>query len=69
LLKEDAWLTAKGIGTVPLIVTYDDYRAVQGVLFPHRISSFSRLSGKQATGVQKIDLNPKVADSEFAVPR
>ncbi len=30
LLKEEGWITAKGLGTVPRSVAYDDYREVAG---------------------------------------
>ena len=49
LLREEAWLTAKGVGTVPISLEFEDYRNVGGVMLPFRLKSESRLTGKQVT--------------------
>ena len=54
LLREEAWITAKGAGTVPLSVEYEDYRNVSGVMLPFRLKSESRLTGKQVTEFTEI---------------
>ena len=54
LLKEEVWITVKGLGTVPLTVEYEDYRNVSGVMLPFRLKSESRLTGKQITEFTEI---------------
>jgi hypothetical protein len=57
LLKEEAWITAKGAGTVPLSVAFEDYRDVSGVMLPFRLKSESRLTGKQVTEFSEMKAN------------
>ncbi len=67
LLKEETWTTSKGIGTVPLTVTFEDYKEVAGVLFPYRTSSDSRLTGKQVTEVKEAKANVPVTEKAFQI--
>jgi CubicO group peptidase (beta-lactamase class C family) len=67
LLKEDAWVTARGIGTVPLTVRYEDYRKVAGVQLPFRWTSESRLTGKQI--LQFTEAIPKTGETKRRGPR
>ena len=46
LKKEEGWITAGGIGTVPISIRFDDYREVAGVKLPFRSTSESALTGK-----------------------
>jgi CubicO group peptidase (beta-lactamase class C family) len=57
LLREEAWLTAKGVGTVPLSLEYEDYRNVSGVMLPFRLKTESRLTGKQVTEFTEMKAN------------
>ena len=41
LKKEEAWITASGVGTVPISILFDDYREVAGVKIPFRSTSES----------------------------
>jgi CubicO group peptidase (beta-lactamase class C family) len=54
LLREEAWVTAKGVGTVPLSIEYEDYRNVSGVMLPFRLKTESRITGKQVTEISEI---------------
>jgi CubicO group peptidase (beta-lactamase class C family) len=65
LRKEEAWVTAKGVGTVPLTVRYDDYREVAGVLLPFRMTSESAVTGKQMMQFNEAMPNPKVGADLF----
>jgi hypothetical protein len=67
LLKEEAWVTAKGVGTVPLTVHYEDYRKVAGVPIPFRLTSESRLTGKQV--VRVTEAIPKAEETKRRGPR
>ncbi len=46
LLREDGWITVKGVGTVPLTARFEDYRLVGDVQLPFRLTSESAVSGK-----------------------
>jgi hypothetical protein len=68
LLKEEAWITAKGVGTVPITIRYEDYREVAGVLLPFRLVSASSVSGKQVMQFTEARANPEVRADTFALP-
>jgi hypothetical protein len=68
LLKEDGWVTAKGQGTVSLTVRFADYREVDGVKIPFRLSSESRLTGKQIIQYAEARANPEIRKGTFALP-
>ena len=69
LLKEEAWVTAKGVGTVPLTIQYEDYRDVAGVQIPFRLSSASALTGNQSTQFSEAKANPALNADTFVVPK
>jgi hypothetical protein len=68
LVKEDAWVTAKGAGTIPLTVRFEDYRDVAGVKIPFRLTSESRLTGKQVTQFTEATPNAEIRGDTFALP-
>ena len=68
LKKEEAWITASGVGTVPISILFDDYREVAGVKIPFRSTSESALSGKQTFQVSEAKANPPINEKTFAVP-
>jgi CubicO group peptidase (beta-lactamase class C family) len=69
LLKEETWLTVKGLGTVPFTLEYQDYREVAGVRLPFRVISRSRLTGRQVMQITEAKANPKLPDGAFAPPK
>jgi CubicO group peptidase (beta-lactamase class C family) len=69
LAKEEAWVTAKGVGTVPLVVRYDDYREVAGVRLPFRMTSESAVTGKQTMQFDQATPNPKLGADTFTIPQ
>jgi hypothetical protein len=69
LLKEEAWITAKGVGTAPLTVVYEDYREVAGVQIPFRLTSESRLTGKQIMQFTEAKPNTAIHKDTFALPK
>jgi CubicO group peptidase (beta-lactamase class C family) len=69
LLKEDTWTTGKGIGTVPLAVTFADYREVAGVILPFRTTSESRLTGKQVAQLKEVNVNANFAKDAFELSK
>jgi hypothetical protein len=69
LLKEEAWITAKGVGTVPFTVLFEDYREVAGVQLPIRLKSESRLTGKQIMQVTEAYANVIIRRETFALPK
>jgi CubicO group peptidase (beta-lactamase class C family) len=69
LLKEEAWVTVKTAGTVPLTVCYEDYREVAGVKVPFRLTSESRLTGKQIMQFTEARPNVEIGTDTFALPK
>jgi hypothetical protein len=68
LLKEEAWVTVKAAGTVQLVVRYEDYREVAGVKIPFRLTSESRLTGKQVMQFTEATPNAEIRADTFALP-
>jgi CubicO group peptidase (beta-lactamase class C family) len=68
LLKEDAWLTVKGVGTVPHSFRYEDYRDVAGVPIPFRLINETALTGRHVVQFTKATANPEVPTGAFALP-
>jgi len=66
LLKEDAWITAKGVGTVPHAILYEDYRDVDGVPLPFRYINDSALTGHQVVQLTEAKANPEVPAGTFS---
>jgi CubicO group peptidase (beta-lactamase class C family) len=69
LVKEEAWITAKGVGTVALTLRYEDYREVAGVLLPFRLTSESAITGKQVMQFTEARANPEIRQDTFAMPK
>jgi CubicO group peptidase (beta-lactamase class C family) len=69
LLKEEAWVTAKGMGTVPLTVHCENYREVAGVKLPFRLISQSRVTGKQTMQFTEAKANREIQEDTFALPK
>jgi hypothetical protein len=69
LRREEAWITAKGVGTVPLTVLYDDYREVSGVQLPFRLTSESAVTGKQIMQFTEAKPNPEISATTFSLPK
>jgi hypothetical protein len=68
LLKEESWITAKGVGTIPRSVVYEDYRAVAGVQLPFRLTTESAVTGKQVMQFAECRPNPVINAATFALP-
>jgi hypothetical protein len=68
LVKEEAWVTVRGVGTVGLTVRYEDYREVAGVKVPFRLTSESRLTGKQVMQFTEAKPNVAIREDTFALP-
>jgi CubicO group peptidase (beta-lactamase class C family) len=69
LRKEETWVTAKGVGTVPLTIRYDDYREVAGVQLPFRMTSESAVTGKQVMQFDEARPNPEIRADTFALAK
>jgi len=69
LFKEEAWITSKGIGTVPLSIEFGDSREVGGVLMPFRVASDNVLTGRQVGHSTEVEANPKLADNAFSISK
>jgi CubicO group peptidase (beta-lactamase class C family) len=69
LLKEEGWITAKGLGTVPRSVAYDDHRTVAGVKLPFRLTTESAVTGKQVMQFAECTPNPVINATTFALPK
>jgi outer membrane lipoprotein-sorting protein len=56
---------------VPFVSEIGDYRAVDGLVFPHRIDTGPRghSDGWQRVEFDKIEINPSLDDSRFAMPK
>jgi hypothetical protein len=65
LVREDAWITAKGVGTVPYILRFDDYREVAGVKMPFRLSTESAVTGRQVMQFTEAKPNPDIDEGSF----
>jgi CubicO group peptidase (beta-lactamase class C family) len=68
LKKEEGWITASGLGTVPISIRMDDFRDVAGVKVPFRSTSDSALTGKQTFQLTEAKANPPISEKTFAVP-
>ncbi len=68
LRKEEAWTTAKGLGTVPIVFRYEDYREVAGVPIAFRLASENPLTGKQVMQFSEAKANPEISAETFALP-
>jgi hypothetical protein len=68
LKKEEGWITASGLGTVPISIRFDDYRDVAGVKVPFLLTSESALTGKQSFQVTEAKANPPISEKTFAMP-
>ncbi len=60
--------TSIGGRTIKIVTRYEDYRPVNGVLLPHRITVTSDGHAVQETRVEQIEANPELADDAFAQP-
>jgi len=69
LLKDEAWITAKGIGTVPVTIRYDDYREIAGVKLPFRLTGESAVTGKRIMQFDEAKPNPEISAETFALPK
>lgn len=69
LLKEDTWITAKGLGTFPRTNRYEDYRDVAGVRLPFRMITESPITGKQVLQITDAKANPQLSAEMFSVSR
>ena len=69
LLKEESWITSKGVGTVPLTTEFEDYRDVAGVRIPFRLKTESRLTGKQVMQFTEAKGNVEINDETFRLPK
>lgn len=54
VVREESWITSKGVGTIPMTFKYSDYRPVAGVMLPFRAESKSALTGTQVTQYNDI---------------
>lgn len=58
LLKEESWLTIKGLATFPRTNKFEEYRQVDGVWFPFRFVTNSAVTGEQSIAYSAIVANP-----------
>jgi hypothetical protein len=69
LLKEEGWITAKGLGTVPRTVACADYREVAGVQLPFRLTTESAVTGTQVMQFAECRPNPVIDGATFSLPK
>jgi CubicO group peptidase (beta-lactamase class C family) len=69
LLKEEGWITAKGLGTVSRSVAFEDYREVAGVKLPFRLTTESAVTGKQVMQFAECRPNPVINAATFSLPK
>ena len=55
------------IGRVPTQMDFGDYRDVNGVKFPFKVT-FAWLDGRDAIQLSKIETNVAIPDSKFQTP-
>ena len=68
LVREETTQTVRG-RTVELETTFDDFRSVGGVVFPHSITSRAKdRSESLHVIVEKIQINPPLDDGRFELP-
>jgi hypothetical protein len=68
VLQEDFWVTAKGVGTVPVVVRYEDYREVAGVQLAFRRVSRNPFTGRVVVQYTEAKANVEVPKGAFSVP-
>jgi hypothetical protein len=61
--------TSAGGRTLQVLTRYDDYRTVEGVMLPHRVTVIADGAVKQQTVIERIDANPALTAETFARPK
>lgn len=67
IMREDAWLTVNGVGTVPVVAKYDDYRQVGDAFLPFRVSSDNAVVGRrvlQYSSIRPIAIDTRTFEHE-----
>jgi CubicO group peptidase (beta-lactamase class C family) len=57
VVREESWVTSKGVGTFPMTLKYSDYRSVAGVMLPFHVESTSAITSTQV--VQYTDIKTR----------
>ena len=58
----------KGLGNLPMTVTFGDYRKVAGIMIPFRSSVEAMQMGRIEFVMKKVEENAKVLPEEFKRP-
>lgn len=61
--------TSTGGRSVQVLTRYDDYRPVEGVMLPHRVTVIADGAVKQQTLLEDIDANPALTKETFTRPK
>jgi hypothetical protein len=69
--RQEGTMTLPQAGKVPVILTFSDWRDVEGVKFPFAIDEERNSFPPQTFAIytERIELNPPVDDGVFAMPR
>lgn len=60
--------TSVGGRTIEIVTRYEDYRPVNGVLLPHRVTVTADGRAVQETRIEQIEANPELPQDTFAEP-
>ncbi len=68
--KHEGTITLPQVGTVPVIVTFSDWRSVQGIKFPFAIDEERQSFPPQTYAIytERVEVNPAIDDAHFNVP-
>jgi len=67
VLKEELRQWLKGLGAIKATLTYDDYRDVQGVKFPFKVSMEHDINGRMVAEFTSIETNVDLPPDAFVL--
>jgi hypothetical protein len=67
LLLRELRYSRSPIGRVPTQIDYSDYRDVNGMKLPHRLT-FAWLDGRDSIELKEVRVNVPIPDSRFGTP-
>lgn len=70
ILRVDAAEIAKGIGSIPITIFYDDYRQVEGGLWlPFEVKTENEFSGRLVVRIDRIETNVELSEDAFVLKK
>ncbi|MBA3538380.1 MAG: hypothetical protein H0T79_02020 [Deltaproteobacteria bacterium] len=61
-------IAASRLGTIPVVTTFSDYRAVAGTRHPHHVQRVEGAEGTMTIQLDTIEINPTIPSGTFELP-